>query len=850
MFQKDFIMINYQFSQLSILTLCSAVAILTLGIYILFHALKKIENWSFFIATLTAFMWLSGKAMCESSKSSELALLWYNRYSFLGIALIAPSVYFLVVSLIGWLQKHKRGVVLAYLVSVVFYILANTTSYFSIQLTPWGYYPKYDSFATICILYFLILMIYCFYLLTFSFKSISDDLERKQLKIFFIGLLLAFTALTDFMPAFEYNTYPSGYISILTFIVIAAFAIKRHGFLVLKPKMVFRMAFNSINSFIIGIDTKNRIDFINNPVENILGYKQVDMFKKPVKMLFPEQEKLLQIKNKILKGKTFMGQEDSYFLAKNGKKIPIGFTLSPIHNKGYGGRIIGFVLTAQNITEHKKAEDMLQKSEEKYRNLVEITGTGYLILDLEGKVLDANSEYVRLSGHRSLDEILGRSVLEWTAEYDIEQSTEGLKECVRKGFIRNLGIDYILKNGKIIPVELNATVIETKEGSRILSLCRDITERKQREKEIYRLNQFQKIIIDNADIWLDVLDKKLNIILWNKAAEKISGYSRGEVMGHNKIWKWLYPDEEYRKKLMSAEGTIIGKERRRGNSETTILCKDGQSKIITWHSQSLFDEDGTLIGSLVIGRDITEYKKMEKKLKQTMEDLARSNKELQQFAFVASHDLQEPLRMVSSYTQLLAKRYKGRFDSDADDFIAYAVDGSNRMRELINKLLAYSRVDTHGNPFVLINCEAILDSVLVNLKVAIERSGAVITRDFLPTVMGDEVQIGRLFQNLIDNAIKFRGKKPPHIHISAKQRKNEWLFSISDNGIGIDPKYNKRVFIIFQRLYSRVEYPGSGVGLAICKKIVEHHGGYIWLKSQPGKGTTFYFTIPIKKLES
>jgi len=217
-------------------------------------------------------------------------------------------------------------------------------------------------------------------------------------------------------------------------------------------------------------------------------------------------------------------------------------------------------------------------------------------------------------------------------------------------------------------------------------------------------------------------------------------------MGHNKIWKWLYPDEEYRKKLMSAEDTIIGKEGRKENSETTILCKDGQTKIITWHSQSLFDENGALIGSLVIGRDITEYKKMEKKLNQTMKDLARSNKELQQFAFVASHNLQEPLRMISSYTQLLAKRYKGRLDSDADDFIAYAVDGSNRMRELINKLLAYSRVDTHGNPFALINCEAILDSVLVNLKVAIERSGAVVTRDFLPTVMGDEVQIGRLFQ--------------------------------------------------------------------------------------------------------
>ena len=224
-------------------------------------------------------------------------------------------------------------------------------------------------------------------------------------------------------------------------------------------------------------------------------------------------------------------------------------------------------------------------------------------------------------------------------------------------------------------------------------------------------------------------------------------------------------------------------------------------------------------------------------------ELVRSNAELEQFAYVASHDLQEPLRMVASFTQLLARRYRGKLDADADEFIGFAVDGATRMQRLLNDLLAYSRVGTRRKPFAAIDCNSVLSDVLANLKPAIEESGAVITHEPLPFVRGDEVQLIQLFQNLIGNAVKFHGQEPPQVHISAKLQDGDWGFAVRDNGIGIAPEQQERIFLIFQRLHHRSEYPGTGIGLALCHRIVEHHGGRIWVESEVGKGSTFHFTI-------
>lgn len=231
-------------------------------------------------------------------------------------------------------------------------------------------------------------------------------------------------------------------------------------------------------------------------------------------------------------------------------------------------------------------------------------------------------------------------------------------------------------------------------------------------------------------------------------------------------------------------------------------------------------------------------------LAERAKDLERSNVELQQFAYVASHDLQEPLRTVASFTQLLAKRYHDKLDDKAREFINFAVDGSKRMQTLINDLLAYSRVGTQAKPLEPLDCNTLLDRVLKSLERAIRDTSAVITRDALPHVLADEVQLGQLFQNLIGNALKFCNQKPPRIQISAEPAGQLWKLSIRDNGIGISPEHKERIFVIFQRLHTQQQYPGTGIGLAICKKIVERHGGHIWVEPAPGGGSIFSFTIP------
>jgi signal transduction histidine kinase len=238
-------------------------------------------------------------------------------------------------------------------------------------------------------------------------------------------------------------------------------------------------------------------------------------------------------------------------------------------------------------------------------------------------------------------------------------------------------------------------------------------------------------------------------------------------------------------------------------------------------------------------------RQVEENLARKAEELARSNSDLEQFAYVASHDLQEPLRMVAAYTQLLGERYRGKLDADADKFIGYATEGATRMQVLIQDLLAFSRVGRNGGSSESIDCNAVMKDVLQTLAGVIEESGAVVAQGELPAVWADRTQMSQVFQNLIGNALKFRGSDPPVISIQAEKTGQHWLFSVSDNGIGIAPEHADNIFVVFQRLHARTEYPGNGIGLAICKKIVERAGGRIWVESQVGSGSTFKFTMPI-----
>ncbi|HWY21699.1 MAG TPA: ATP-binding protein [Candidatus Acidoferrum sp.] len=242
--------------------------------------------------------------------------------------------------------------------------------------------------------------------------------------------------------------------------------------------------------------------------------------------------------------------------------------------------------------------------------------------------------------------------------------------------------------------------------------------------------------------------------------------------------------------------------------------------------------------------------RMEEDLARKVDELARSNADLEQFAYVASHDLQEPLRMVTAYTQLLAERYRGKLDENADKYIGYASEGAQRMQVLIQDLLAFSRVGRNNAGIGSVDCNAVMADVLQTLAPAIQESGAVITHDALPAVWADRTQLAQVFQNLVGNAIKFRGKEPPVVSVQAEKTAQRWQFSVSDNGIGIAPEFAENIFVVFQRLHARTEYPGNGIGLAICKKIVERNGGKIWVESRAGSGSSFKFTLPFHGLDA
>lgn len=341
-------------------------------------------------------------------------------------------------------------------------------------------------------------------------------------------------------------------------------------------------------------------------------------------------------------------------------------------------------------------------------------------------------------------------------------------------------------------------------------------------------------------VW--IMDTGGRILHANRTAERILGWTPSELRGRG-LDEFCGPVQDGTPGVFSAIGD---RARTAGfwEGEMTFFRKDGTSFPAWGTLNTVQDPKGDVTHFIIEFRDRTQEKAVQDELARRTEDLVRSNRDLEQFAYVASHDLQEPLRMVTSYTQLLARRYKGQLSSEADEFIGFAVDGAIRMQSLINALLAYSRVGTRGKDFGPVSSRIALEQALANLRLSIEESGARISSGDLPTVTGDAVQLMLLFQNLVGNAIKFQ--KPgvvPEVAVSAEFQGDEWTFTVSDNGIGIDPRFWERIFVIFQRLHSKEEFSGTGIGLAMCKKIVERHGGRIWLASEPGSGSRFSFTL-------
>jgi PAS domain S-box-containing protein len=369
-----------------------------------------------------------------------------------------------------------------------------------------------------------------------------------------------------------------------------------------------------------------------------------------------------------------------------------------------------------------------------------------------------------------------------------------------------------------------------------------LIQRRHESEVLHDQKESLRAILDAAVDGIITIDERGIIQSVNPAVTRIFGYPPEEMINQNVNMLMPGPfhdehDQYLRHYLETNEKKIIGigREVMGKRKDGSVFPLDLAVSEVNLNNQRMFT--GLL-------RDITKRKQTEEELNKAVESLTRSNAELEQFAYVASHDLQEPLRMIASYVQLLQKRYQSKLDKEADEFINYATDGARRMQLLIEDLLTFSRVGTQVQAFKALDLAIVLNLALDNLQLAIRENNAVITFEALPQVNGDESQLVQVFQNLLDNALKFRKDRQPCIHVSAQNKLNYWLISVQDNGIGIDPKYFDRIFLVFQRLHSKAKYPGTGIGLAICKKIIERHGGKIWVETEPGMGSRFQFTLP------
>jgi len=553
--------------------------------------------------------------------------------------------------------------------------------------------------------------------------------------------------------------------------------------------------------------------------------------------VFPEiSEDWKEIHRRALAGEVLVAEKD-LFSRLDGSAQWLKWEVRPWYRPE--GGIGGIVIFSEDITERVNLHEALRLSEERFRHVANITNDVIFDWDLRSSKIWWNEGFIAGYGLGSGTITTGIGAwIDRIVPADRQRVSQAIQSFM-EGDSTEWSDEYrvVQANGATAMVLDNRSVIRDAQGKvmRMLGCIADVTKHKLADEKF-------RLVVEASPSGMVMTDAGGKIVLVNVEAERLFGYRRDELIG--KPIEMLVPPRIHGEHVRFRDGFQDNPEARSMGKgrDLHIVRKDGTELPVEIGLNSIRASEGMMVLSAII--DISERKRATQALAKRSEELQRSNDDLEQFAYVASHDLQEPLRMVANYTELRSEHLEGTLDEKGEKYIRYAVDGAKRMQQLIKDLLAYSRVDSQGSTPVRVKSENVMRNVLDSLKIAIEESHAEIVYEALPDVFADKVQLTQVLQNLIGNALKFRGKCPPQVHIGTELRNDKWLFRVEDNGIGIEKQCADQVFQMFKRLHERGRYTGSGIGLAIAKKIVERHGGRIWFDSEPGRGSTFYFTMP------
>ena len=578
-------------------------------------------------------------------------------------------------------------------------------------------------------------------------------------------------------------------------------------------------------------DLEGKIEYLNDYFASVHGYRPEELVGKKLSTFHNDRQMkdVMEI-NERLKQEGSYSALEVWHAHRDGTELPMLMSATIIN--GLDGTPLFLAATALDITEHKQAEEALIKSEAEMRSLIENAPDFITILDTETRVQFIN----RTFPSHTREDVIGRSLYDFALQEYHDRYREIIAQVENTGKTQVIQTHFVDPQGSTHWFDTRLVAIKNKKKvGAIMLISTDVTERHRAQTELKRSEETSKAILNASSdaMFLIGIDRKL--LSLNTAFTKLHDTTVDRLIGAP-VEELIHP------RLRESRLARIDEVFRSGKP---VTFEDERAGMVFHHTLNpVFDDKGKVERIAIHTRDITEGRKARKVLDRTLKDLEESNADLEQFAYAASHDLMAPLGSISGYAQLLAHRYEGRLDADADKYIGRIVVGVEGMQTLVEDILSFSRLIKKEGPKGIADCNTTLDQVLKNLNQAITESEAVITSEELPAITADTSQIVQLFQNLIGNAIKYRGDDPPRIRVSAERKGGEWIFSISDNGIGIEPRFRKKVFVLFLRGDAGRKYPGTGMGLALCRKIVERHGGRIWMDSTPGEGSTFYFTIP------